>query len=279
MNIAKSNTEGNFTEREQNYLYALNCFIRTISHMTDISEINQRLYVITINLRNLNIHSFKPEHITEEVYRSINRAFKETTDVSKKLKNGLFIDFDVEGSRSDKWVSVQSSDNKHFHGLIAVSKSVFENHTSDEIRTKILNSIYDRESKKSNCIRKIHIEQIEQDKPFISYVEYSSKYSKSYTDQVLSFSTKCYPYDLPVSKSKSKKKSKSTYQDEAKNKKTRFAKDKARLILDTESSVFTSDYQPIFFKYHEENNKFLSHPANDNNLKKQIDKYISHLFT
>jgi hypothetical protein len=163
MNISPTLSENKIKKKEINYKYGLNCFLRTISHMKNISDINQRLYIITIKMKNIDEFMRKPHHITEEIYKSINRAFPETTDVKTHNKNGLFIDFDIEGSRYSKSYSISSSENPHFHGLISINEDVYKKYYIEEIKNKITLSI-NTNNKHINLINDFYINEINEDK-------------------------------------------------------------------------------------------------------------------
>ncbi len=268
MNILPLSSELKTRKKEINYKYGLNCLLRIISHMRNISDINQRLYVITIKMKNTGEFITRPHHITEEIYKSINKAFSETTNVNVQNKNGLFIDFDIEGSRYSKSDLISSSENPHFHGLISINENVYKKYKAEEIKNKITLYIKNK-NKYINLINDFYINEIHEDKSIINYICYSSKFSHSYTDQCLDFITKCYPYDLPSSKNNINK---------AKNTKIRLAKEKAVLIFKNKNGIFKEAYYNKFINYHNLIEKIQLSPENDN-FEKNLKKYIDTIFS
>lgn len=267
MNISPVSSENKITKKEINYKYGLNCFLRTISHMKNISDINQRLYVITIKMKNIDEFISKPHHITEEIYKSINRAFPETKDVKTHNKNGLFIDFDIEGSRYSKSDLISSSENPHFHGLISISENIYKKYNIEEIKNKIILSI-NNQNKYINFINDTYIKEFNENKSVINYICYSSKFSQSYADQCLDFNTKCYPYDIQLTNNNEK----------TKNIKLRLAKGKALIILKNKNEIFKESYYRTFINYHNSIEKIQLFPENDN-FEKNLNNYIDTIFS
>lgn len=150
----------------------------TVYHFDDMININKNTYAITIHLRNKKCIDYSA--IADNINISINKAITNKVNPRENKKIGLFLNFDLEGTR-DKNPVYDGYISPHLHGCIFLQEKTVNNRCKNEIIKAVKSEILKNNSYLYSQIENLWIEKLDNKMgSLLRYLSYSSK-AENYT--------------------------------------------------------------------------------------------------
>ncbi|MGQ5719645.1 hypothetical protein [Pseudochrobactrum asaccharolyticum] len=165
-----------------------------VHHFNQVTEAIDNAYALTIHLRDKKYNNY--DDLSEKINNAINKAITGNQKPRNNKKVGLFLNFDLEGTRDYNPV-IEGYICPHLHGCIFLQQKTLNKRSEDEIIEAIKNELSMRGSFLNSQIQNVWLKKFDDSKGnLLDYLSYSSKAEKykRITDQ-LKQTTFIYPFD------------------------------------------------------------------------------------